>query len=208
MFELTQRQRLAAIILLGFLILGGAILFIKGKNQNARVYQVDAKADRIYVHICGAVAKPGVIQLKPATRVFEAMKFAGGCLAEADLSQVNLAAFVEDGSQIYVPKRGEVLTGNRKRRTGNMTSLSKSSPSSKSGKPPTTTTAKPKGPFDLNTATQEQLEAVPGIGPSLAGRILQYRKEHGSFATYADLIKVAGIGPAKLEQFRSYLLVP
>lgn len=200
MFEFTVRQRLAALTLLCFLLLGGSLLFFKRDNQGyIEEYRAEVRDEAIYVHICGAVANPGIIKVKPGTRKYEAIQKAGGALAEGDLNQVNLAEFVLDGEQVYLPKKGEVPPKTVRKKT--ITAAVGSSPSSQ-GKMNNTAT-----PYDLNGATQKELENVPGIGSTLATRILQYRAEHGRFNSYEDLLKVSGIGVAKLEQFRAYLFV-
>lgn len=196
MFDLTARQRIAALVLLFFLALGGTLIFIN-HNREAIVIQDETSKDQIVVHICGAITKPGVITLKPGTRVFEALKKTGKVLPDADLARVNLAAYLEDGEQIYIPRKGEILPDTKR----------KKSSSNKTGKNSVSKEVKPLGPVDLNTATQKQLEAVPGIGPSLAAKILQYRNEHGKFGNYEEMLKVSGVGESKLEKFRPFLFV-
>lgn len=199
MFELTVRQRIAALVLLVFLGIGGILIFI---NRNSRYVESLANPmpqEKICVHVCGAVKKPGIISLPPATRKFEALKLAGGTLPDADLNGVNLAEFALDGEQIYVPKFGEGVKRNKSRKNVRQ---QKSVPKSPAG------TVKVKWPLDVNTATAEELEKVPGIGPGLAAKIVQYRNQSGRFQVYNDLQKISGIGQAKLEKFRPYLTVP
>lgn len=196
MFEFTARQRFAAFVLLFFLALGGTLIFISHASDNTIVLRDEGLPDKISVYVCGAVAKPGLITLKPGSRVDEAIKKAGGALPEADLNQVNLAAFLEDGEQIYLVQKGEELPlAMRKNKNG------------KSSRKTTPKEVKPAGPFDLNLVTQKQLESIPGIGPSLAQKIIQYRNEHGKFADYEALLNVSGVGESKLEKFRSFLYV-
>jgi competence protein ComEA len=210
---LSFRQKIAALILLGLLTVGGALFFITDPLRKTAAYSEPMPDNQIYVHVCGAVAKPGVITLPVGSRVFTALKRVGGALSEADLEQVNLAAFVEDGEQIYLPKKGEAMPSAVK-------AGAKIKPENANGRfakakkerRSTTKVAQPKlkvtWPLDLNQATREQLELVPGIGPAMAGKILAYRQTNGKFATYEDLTKVSGIGPAKLEKFHPYLCVP
>ena len=201
MFEFTARQRLAALALLFFLLLGGSLLFFKRDDQGyIEEYRVKTDDESILVHVCGAVANPGIIKVKPGTRKYEVLQKAGGALPEGDLNQVNLAEYVLDGEQVYLPKKGEVPVKITRKRTIVATRGSSSGNQEK-----TKNAVKPL--YDLNSATQKELEAVPGIGPTLATRILQYRAKHGRFGSYEDLLKVYGIGPVKLEQLRSYLFV-
>lgn len=199
MFEFTVRQRLAALLLLLFLLLGGMLLFFQRDNQGyTEEYRV-GESEPIYVHVCGAVVSPGIIKVKPGTRKYQALEIAGGALPEADLNRINLAEYVLDGEQVYLPKKGEV-------------------PPKTTGKRTVSTARKVNGNqevkekaikvfYDLNSATQKELENVPGIGPALAARIIQFRTKNGKFTSYDDLQKVSGIGAAKLEQFRTYLFV-
>ena len=209
MFELTIRQKIAALVLLLFLAVGGILIFITGDRRKAEVFYDDAQTDTIYVYMSGAVTKPGVIAVKPGTRKFEALKLAGGALPDADLNQVNLAEYAEDGEQVYFPKIGEKPPTGKKSSSKSGTSSKKTlaKTPAKTLVTPTPTQTMPKGPLDLNTATQKTLETIPGIGPVLAAKIIEYRDEHGNFQNYEDLGKVSGVGPSKLEKFRTYLTV-
>ncbi|MCL6589593.1 MAG: ComEA family DNA-binding protein [Firmicutes bacterium] len=205
MFELTVRQKIAILVLLALLAVGGCLLYIFGSRPYIPVSGTPDRESKIYVQVSGAVMAPGVYTVTAGSRKMEAVKLAGGAEARADLSRVNLAEFIEDGEQIYVPKKGEALPemGPKPKRSRDSTVGKKPAP-----KPKSKTTPTPPGPWNLNTATREQLEAVPGIGPALAARIIQFRTEQGLFQRYEDLQKVPGIGPAKLEKFRPYLFVP
>src|SRR5438067_1521864 len=132
----------------------------------------------VVVDVAGAVARPGVVRLAGAGRVTDAIAAAGGPAPDADLNQVNLAAKVGDGDRIYVPRHGEA-----------------SPPAPTTGAP---SSVAPTGAVDLNDATAEQLDALPGVGPATAKAILQFRTQHGRFRTVEDLLSVPGIGPAKL----------
>jgi competence protein ComEA len=216
MFGLSFRQKIAAVVLLGLLTVGGTLFLITDPLRKAVAYSEPMPDNQLYVHVCGAIKKPGIIALPTGSRVFRALERAGGALPEADLEQVNLAAFVEDGEQIYLPKKGEVLPaavskGKTSSKTGQANANGRFAKAKKDRRS-ATKAAQPKikvsWPLDLNQATKEQLELVPGIGPVMAEKILAYRQANGKFVTYDDLTKVSGIGPAKLEKFRSYLGVP
>lgn len=137
-------------------------------------------AGRVYVHVAGAVRRPGLYRLGEDTRVGRAVKLAGGPTRKADLAATNLAARVEDGQQILVPVRGSAAT-----------------PAAAA-----TGTATPSGPISLASATQAQLEELDGIGPTLAARILEYRDEHGGFRSVEELGEVDGIGEVRLAALR------
>ena len=147
----------------------------------------------VTVHVAGQVANPGVYAVPAGGRVADAVVAAGGTSAEADVEQLNLAARVSDGERVYVPKKGEapppVAGGN-------------TAPTTASGK-----AAAPGTPVDLNTATAEQLEALPGVGPATSRAILAYRASHGRFRSVTELLEVPGIGPAKLEALRPLVRV-
>lgn len=142
----------------------------------------------VTVHVAGQVISPGVYAVPAGGRVADAVVAAGGTAAEADMGQLNLAARLSDGERVYVPKKGEappaVLGAGP---TGGGTG-------GKAGAPA--------GPVDLNTATAEQLEALPGVGPATSAAILAYRSSHGRFRSVTELLEVPGIGPAKLEALR------
>lgn len=143
--------------------------------------------DGLYVHVAGAVRKEGLLRLPEGARVGAAVDRAGGPLARADLSGVNLAAQVQDGQQIVVPKRGAVPAP------------AASAPAAGAAPSSAATGGAPAGPpISLATATVEQLDAgVEGIGPTLAQRIVEYRDQNGGFKSIDELREVSGIGEAR-----------
>lgn len=136
-------------------------------------------ATRVYVHVAGAVRRPGLYRVRESTRVGAALERAGGPTGKADLAATNLAARVQDGQQILVPVRGATTA-----------------PAAAAG------TGAPAGPISLAGATQAQLEELDGIGPTLAARILEYRDEHGGFRSVEELGEVDGIGEVRLAALR------
>lgn len=143
-----------------------------------------AAAERVVVYVAGAVTSPGVYRVRAGGRVADALDAAGGPLPDADVVRLNLAAVVADGERVYVPRRGEedvVVAG--------------------------AAGVSPAGPLNINTATAEQLDALPGIGPSTAAAIVAWRTQHGRFKTVDDLLNVRGIGPAKLDALRAQVRV-
>ncbi len=145
----------------------------------------------VVVHVAGQVANPGVYAVASGARVADAVIAAGGAAGEADLEQVNLAARVADGERIYVPKKGEPAPP--------VVGASTAGGGPKAGAPASL--------VDLNTATAEQLEALPGVGPATSKAILTYRTSHGRFRSVTELLEVPGIGPAKLEALRPLVRV-
>jgi competence protein ComEA len=144
----------------------------------------------VVVHVAGAVQRPGVLRLDPGARVVDAVDAAGGLAPNADGARLNLAAPVADGDRVYVPAVGEepppVVPGG---------------PSGGSGGD------EPSGPLDLNGASLEDLDALPGIGPATAAAILEHRDRIGGFTSVDQLLDVRGIGEAKLEQLRPLVTV-
>lgn len=149
-------------------------------------------ARQVYVQILGAVRNPGVYALPLGSRVFAAVEAAGGLRPEADDEAVPLAATVADGGRIVVPVKGAVTTAPG----------GPSLPGGTAGQAGATT-----GPISLSTATVEDLDRLPGIGPAIAGRIVSYRETNGPFSSVDELEEVPGIGPALLERLRD-LVVP
>jgi len=142
--------------------------------------RVASSAVQLVVDVAGAVHRPGLYHLAPGTRIADAVAAAGGATAQADVTLVNLAAPLADGEQVLVPVRGSAAAG--------------AGPSSTA-------------PLDLNTASAEQLDALPGVGPATAQKIIDFRQAHGPFRSVDELEAVPGIGPSKLAQLKG-LVIP
>ncbi len=153
----------------------------------------------LVVQAAGAVRVPGVYRLAGGSRVDDLVRAAGGLIAEADVDRVNLAAPLGDGERVWVPRRGEVEVPSVVAGGGG----GAAAPAGEPGGDPTS------GPVvvDLNTATAEELDTLPGVGPATAAAILAHRDEHGRFTSVDELLDVRGIGEAKLEQIRPLVRV-
>jgi len=136
-------------------------------------------ASRLFVNVVGAVRRPGLYRLKDGSRVADAVIRAGGPTPKAQIELLNLAARIADGEQIVVPRRG--LASPAAAASGGGVAA---------------------GPVHLISATFEQLDALPGVGPVTAQKILDYRQQHGAFGSVDELDAIVGIGPARLEQLR------
>jgi competence protein ComEA len=141
----------------------------------------EAPPRELVVHVAGAVFRPGLYRLPDGSRVDDAIAGAGGAKPRAALELVNLAAPVADGQQVLVPVRG----------SGGATGAGVAAPEAAAG-----------AKVHLNSATLEQLDELPGIGPVTAQQILDYRAANGAFRSVDELDAVPGIGPARLEQLR------
>ncbi len=150
----------------------------------------------VVVHVAGAVGEPGIVELPAGARVAEAVDAAGGAQPDAELAAVNLARPVQDGEQVYVPRVGEVPPGTAAGPGGGTET------SGSSGDEPTDG-----GVVDLNTADLAALDTLPGVGPAIAGRILDWREANGPFHSVDELLEVSGIGPATLDRLRERVRV-
>jgi competence protein ComEA len=133
----------------------------------------------LVVHVVGEVRRPGLYRLRDGARIADAVRRAGGARRGADLAALNLAAPLLDGVQVLVPAQG--------------------APSAAS---PSAGAVPPTGPISLSSATIEELDELPGVGPITAQKIVDYRAEHGPFASVDDLDAVPGIGPTRIEHLR------
>lgn len=153
------------------------------------------------VYLTGAVAKPGVYEIHPDSRVFELVEKAGGLTSRADTLRINLAMKLQDGFHVHVPTREE-----SEHQEG--IPLSGSSEPESMADPPSFTFQASAGTgagerIDINRASSEELQTLPGIGPRTAASIIQYRSEHGCFSCPEELIRVKGIGEKKLEKLKT-----
>jgi competence protein ComEA len=134
------------------------------------------------VHVAGAVRRPGVYRLPAGARVREAVRRAGGPTGKGDVNAINLAALVQDGAQLIVPRRA--------------------APGAVAAAGAVAGSEAPAAPVNLNTATSEELQTLDGVGPATAADILEYRAQHGGFRSVDDLDQVPGIGPKTMEALR------
>jgi competence protein ComEA len=172
-----------------FGLLAAALILIGNGRMEGKPIVLNTPADPpgVRVSVQGAVSSPGVYNLPPGTIVQDALAAAGGTLPQADLARVNLAAVLVDGQELRIP----VLVPT----SAASTSGSPSNPAANSK-------------INLNTATLAELDSLPGIGPVLAQRIIDYREQYGPFQSVDDLLKVKGIGSSLLEKIRNLVEAP
>ena len=186
-------RRLVALALGVALLLVVAVRHFGGGRTPAPVVPVRAggsapaapAAKQVVVDVAGAVRRPGLYRLRDGMRIADAVAAAGGATAKAELDAVNLAAPIADGEQVLVPAGG---------------AAGAAADSPPAGSSPT-------APLDLNSATAEQLDALPGIGPATAQKIVDYRTAHGPFHSVDELDAVPGIGAGRIAQLHG-LVIP
>ena len=176
----------------------------------------------VRVHVAGAVNNPGVYTLPAQGRAVDAIAAASGAAADADLDRVNLAGALSDGVQIYVPHRGETAApaqiqpngGTANAGQGNAANGAAQNGAAQNNAPQPARTLTPAGsaqkgstPVNINTATAEELQTLPRIGPAMAQRIIAWREAHGGFRSVDELDAVPGIGPSMLENLRPLVTV-
>lgn len=184
-----------AMLVLFVVVLVGTIFFLRRPESSATITlttatpRPTATAVSIIVDVRGAVNKPGVYTLPAGSRVQDALARAGDVLTNADTRTLNLARRVNDGEQIHVPTLGEVTVP---------------PPTMARGAPTPTRLA---SKININTATLAELDTLPGIGPAIAQRIIDYRTQNGDFKTIEEIKKVRGIGDALFNQIKDLITV-
>lgn len=162
---------------------------------------------KVTVHVAGAVRKPGVYRFPPSARADDALKAAGGTTEKANTDAINLAAKLEDGQQLFVPSKEEQPSGGVQESglanaPGTSPDMNRK-PASSSGK----LTTPGQGTVNINTASLEELQRLPGVGPSTAAKIIAYRNEMGRFTAPEQLMDVSGIGEKKFAKMKPFVRV-
>jgi competence protein ComEA len=178
-------------ILIGLLVAGALFLISRPPRGQSIRLSPPPEAPPLAVYVSGAVAHPGMYELPQGSRVQDAIQAAGGALPQAMLESLNLAAPLEDGAQVYVLSENETgppgaTTGGFPSRSGEVAAGSL---------------------VNINTATQEELEGLPGIGPTRARAIIAYREEHGPFPDIEAIQEVEGIGEGIFEEIKGLITV-
>ena len=210
MNDLNKKQKIILIILIT--IIGIGIYCYTNAIENTSEEEIEnvlevvqtnttkeTEEKNIFVHIAGCVQKEGMLELSSNSRIADAIEKAGGLTQEADLSDINLAYLLEDGMKIYIPNQNERQENNEK--TEN-TAKTENTPSMQ-----IQDTSTKQDVININTATQEELDTLPGIGPATATKIIEYRKEKGKFKQKEEIKEVSGIGEAKYEKIKEYISV-
>lgn len=210
MNHFNKKQKIIAIILIT--IIGIGIYCYTDAIENTSEEEIEnvlevaqtnttkeTEEKNIFVHIAGCVQKEGMLELSSNSRIADAIEKAGGLTQEADLSDINLAYLLEDGMKIYIPNQNERQENNEKTED---TAKTENTPSMQ-----IQDTNTKQDVININTATQEELDTLPGIGPATATKIIEYRKEKGKFKQKEEIKEVSGIGEAKYEKIKEYISI-
>ena len=174
-------------------------------DQSLAAQQPAPRPTQMAVYICGDVRRPGVYTFGASARVTDGIARAGGALPDADLEQLNLAELLSDAMKIDVPKKGQIVAG------GGLDSIASTYGSRGLRRHSSRHAAGSRGKLqpgqtlNVNTASETELVALPGVGPGLARRIIEYRAANGPFQSVDDLQNVSGIGPSKFERMAPYI---
>ncbi len=208
MLNFSNQEKITIILLLIVIIVGVGIVLNKNINkednftvnrapdisENYTAIQIEVPP--VIIHIAGAVKNPGVYQLKSTDRIIDAVKIAGGATGEASLDLINLAALLKDGQKIIIPYKTYSETGEEiNTNTYNYVSSAYSSSGSTSAK------------ININTANANMLQNLPGIGPVLSERIIEYRNQNGLFGVIDDIKDVSGIAEKKYEGIKDLICI-
>ncbi len=211
--NLTKKQKIIVIAIAGIVAIG-IMYFIYNKNQvkedinieneilanNVSTNENNTNDDIVIIHITGSVKNPGIVKLKEGSRIEDAIEAAGGLTENADITKVNLAYIVEDGTKIKIPSASEEDIGDEDiidSKSGDNIIIEENTVSSNNS----TQT------ININKATEKEFETLPGIGPSLASKIIEYRNQNGKFGSIEDIKNVNGIGDSKYEKIKDLITV-
>ncbi len=165
-------------------------------NQTENITEENNNQEKIVIHITGAICNEGIYELEENSRIADAVKMAGGLKEDADLKQINLAYVLEDGMKINIPSKNENTNEDSNNTESYITKENlNSSNNTKISK------------VNINNATQTELETLPGIGPSTALKIINYRKEKGKFNKIEDIKNVNGIGENKFNKIKEFIKI-
>lgn len=192
-------------VMAGFAFAGLLVFVSRAPAGQPVVLQPAPTKAPIAVHVIGAVPRPGLYEFSEGARVQDAIDAAGGMLATANTAAINLAALLTDGQQLNIPYK----SGSEPVEQDTSSSLELPGSSSTEEVPPAATDD-PEADVDLlniNTASLEELDSLPGIGPTIAQRIIDYREENGAFSTIEEIMEVSGVSPATYESIKDLITV-
>ena len=235
MYEFNKKQKVI-IVIIGSMIIIAFLYYIYTKEDNMVISTEETaeknlvgntvenleeneettkeNTNKIVVHVSGAVNKEGIVELEENSRISDAISKAEGLKENADTKKINLAYKLEDGMKIYIPTIEESMNQNEQNQNESQSLMDQtsqyitsSSEIIQDGQTNGTSETKTNEKININTATQTELETLPGIGPSTSLKIVNYRKENGNFKTIEDIKEVSGIGEVKYENIKDLICV-
>ena len=168
---------------------------------NSALEETTEEEKKILIHITGEVNNPGVVSLKEGARIIDAINEAGGSTEKADLGKVNLAYILEDAQKVYIPSINETENKDYVSESSGQITVATNSANDLIAK------ANEKIMVNINTANEVELQRIPGIGETIAGRIVAYRKQNGKYKTIEDIQNVSGVGASKFQKIKQYICV-
>lgn len=218
MKKINKKTIIISIIII--LVIGIYYFFIKENdylenNQNENILNTNEekneetenkisdteKSGKLIIYMAGAVKNEGLYEMNENSRIADGIEKAGGLTEDANIKEINLAYVLEDGMKVYIPRKNE----NNQVKDETSIYVSKENESKNTSNNISTNVKSNK--ININIATQTELETLPGIGPSIATKIINYRKENGKFNTVEDIKKVSGIGDSKYSQIKDFIKV-
>ena len=222
-----KQKKIIAIILIILVIIAYYYLYLKNSteeisNQDLEVNNTQESnqtneteketEETIVVHISGAVNIEGIVELEAGSRIANAIEKAGGVKENADMTDINLAYPLEDGMKIHIPTKEETEANKNNENmidesyvTSSSGGVSSKEDTNSTQGSSSTSTSNEK--VNINTATQEELDTLPGIGPSIASKIIDYREQNGKFNSIEEIKEVSGIGDAKYEKIKDSITI-
>ena len=225
--SLNKKQKIAGGLFIIFIIICAFYYFnienntveVINQEENENRHEIDNQIneeknaneenneEKIFVHISGAVNNEGVIELGKNSRISDAIEKAGGLKEEANLKDINLAYKLEDGMKIHIPNNTEQEEKEKENDMNENELIDYNNTGAMELQGESGTTKEETAKININKATQTELETLPGIGPSTALKIINYRKENGSFKNIEDIKNVSGIGETKFNNIKSLITV-
>ena len=209
---INKKQKIVLIIIISIITLGVAYYtYIMKTNDEFNVEEqslevekdteeenneVKEEKSKIIIHVSGAVVNEGIVELEEKARVADAIEAAGGVTEDAYMRNINLASLLEDGMKVYIPTKEEVMQKeeNSDYIIGSNNIIGNNNVESKKS-----------GKVNINTATKEELDTLPGVGELTANKIISYREENGKFKSIEEIKEVSGIGDSKFEQIKDLI---
>ena len=209
---INKKQKIVLIIIISIITLGVAYYtYIMKTNDEFNVEEQSLEVEKdteeennevkegkskIIIHVSGAVVNEGIVELEEKARVADAIEAAGGVTEDAYMRDINLASLLEDGMKVYIPTKEEVMQKeeNSDYIIGSNNIIENNNVESKKS-----------GKVNINTATKEELDTLPGVGELTANKIISYREENGKFKSIEEIKEVSGIGDSKFEQIKDLI---